>query len=122
MKKQIAKITSVLVLTAVPFTVFAAATNFSALVTQFTNYVRLIVPLIIGLAVLVFIWGIFKFVLSAGNDKDHTEGIKFMTWGIVSLFVMVSVWGLVAILTKTFFNDNVVIPQLRTTMLDKENV
>ncbi len=122
MKKQIIKIVSVLSLITIPPTTFAAATSFEALVAQLIGYIKLLVPFIIALALLVFIWGIFKLVFSAGNDKDHTEGIKFMTWGIVSLFVMVSVWGLVAILTKTFFDGSVVIPQLKTTMLVKETV
>lgn len=117
MKKQLTKITSALFLTLAPVTTVAAATSFDALVTQLMNYIKLLVPFVIALTLLVFLWGILKLVFSAGSDKDHTEGIKFMTWGIVSLFVMVSVWGLVAILTKTFFNGNVVIPQLKTTML-----
>lgn len=122
MKKQLTKITSALFLTLAPVTTFAAVTSFDALVTQLMNYIKLLVPFVIALTLLVFLWGILKLVFSAGSDKDHTEGIKFMTWGIVSLFVMVSVWGLVAILTKTFFNGNVVIPQLKTTMVTSNKV
>jgi hypothetical protein len=123
MKKQLAYLASILALITAPAgTAFAAVSNFGALVTQLTNYIKLLIPFIIALALLVFLWGIFKLVFAGGSEVDVKEGTKFMTWGIVSLFVMVSVWGLVAILTKTFFNDNVVIPQLRTTMLDKENV
>jgi Type IV secretion system pilin len=121
MKKQFTHIASVLVLTAGPFTVFAAATSFDALVTQLLNYIKLLVPFIIALAMLVFLWGIFKLVFAGGNELDVKEGTKFMTWGIVSLFVMVSVWGLVAILTKTFFDGNPVLPQLKSTMLIEQH-
>ncbi len=117
MQKQLAKITSALLFATAPLTVLAEVKNFGALVTQLTSYIKLLVPFIISLALLVFLWGIFKMVFAGGSEVDVKEGTKFMTWGIVSLFVMVSVWGLVAILTKTFFNDNVVIPQLKTTML-----
>lgn len=113
MKKQITSL--LLILT--PVTTLAAATSFDGLVTQLLNYIKLLVPFIIALALLVFLWGIFKLVFAGGSEVDVKEGTKFMTWGVVSLFVMVSVWGLVAILTKTFFNDSVVIPQLKTTML-----
>lgn len=117
MKKQLTKITSILAISFVPVLTFAAVTSLDALVTQLLNYIKLLVPFIIALALLVFLWGIFKLVFAGGSEVDVKEGTKFMTWGIVSLFVMVSVWGLVAILTKTFFDGNVVIPQLKTTML-----
>ncbi len=99
---------------------FASAgniTDFSSLVSLFIGYVKAIIPLIIALTLLVFLWGIFKLVFSGDSDKAVEEGKKFMTWGIVSLFVMVSVWGLVRLFTKTFFNDQFYVPQLKTTML-----
>lgn len=118
MKRQLTKLTSIFTLIVAPAgTALATASNFSALITQLMGYIKLLVPFIIGLTLLVFLWGIFKFIFAGGSDKDVTEGAKLMTWGIVSLFVMVSVWGLVSILTKTFFNDNVIIPQLKSTML-----
>lgn len=122
MKKQFFKITTGLLFVTLPLTTLAVASDFSALVTQFMGYIKLLVPFIIALALLVFLWGIFKLVFAGGSEVDVKEGTKFMTWGVVSLFVMISVWGLVNILTKTFFNDNVVIPQLKTTMLVKKAV
>jgi membrane protease YdiL (CAAX protease family) len=64
-----------------------------------------IVPLLIGLAVLVFLYGVLNFTFSEGGAKKE-EGKQYMIWGIVGLFVMVSVWGLVAILQGTFNLDN----------------
>ena len=91
--------------------------TFRALIDLIMVYISRLIPLIIALTVLVFLWGVFKMVLSGDSDTARTEGRKFMTWGIVSLFVMVSVWGLVRIFTKTFFDDQFFIPQLRTTLL-----
>jgi Type IV secretion system pilin len=123
MKKQIAYLASILALITAPAgTAFATVSSFSGLVTQLLSYVRLLIPFIIALTLLVFIWGIFKLVFAGGSEVDVKEGTKFMTWGIVSLFVMVSVWGLVRILTKTFFNDEIFIPQLKSTMLVKDLV
>ncbi len=62
-----------------------------------------LVSLIITLAVVIFIWGVFKYVRSEGDDK--AEGRQFIIWGIVGLFVIVSVWGLVNILSNTFLLD-----------------
>ncbi|MDD4803688.1 MAG: hypothetical protein PHN69_00760 [Candidatus Pacebacteria bacterium] len=63
-----------------------------------------LVYLIIGLSVVIFLWGVFKFIRSDGEDKS--SGREFMFWGIVGIFVMVSVWGLVNILSYAFLLDN----------------
>lgn len=57
-----------------------------------------LIPVLIGIALLVFIWGLVLFIGKSGDDKSHEEGRKRMVWGIVALFVMVSVWGIVALL------------------------
>ena len=59
--------------------------------------IQALIPIVIGLAVLVFLWGVLKYVLST-SDGGKGEGRTFMLWGIIALFVMVSVWGLVNIL------------------------
>lgn len=56
--------------------------------------------LIIASAIVVFVYGMFKFISSEGDDKQG--GREFMFWGIVGIFVMISFWGLVAILQSTF--------------------
>lgn len=58
------------------------------------------VYLIMAVAVVVFLYGIFKFIRSEGDDKQG--GKELMFWGIVGLFVMITLWGLVGILQNTF--------------------
>ena len=60
--------------------------------------VRILVPLSFTLAVLFFFWGVAKYIWSSGGDKD--EGKKIMYWGVIALFVMSSVWGLVAFMQR----------------------
>ena len=74
-------------------------------------------PLMIGLALIVFLWGVFKFVRDSGDESARTEGKKFIMWGLVGLFVMLCVWALVEILASTLSgNDSIFIPQLMTTL------
>lgn len=62
-----------------------------------------IVPLLIGVAVLVFLWGVLKFVLAGSDDAAKRKDARgFMIWGLVSIFIMVSVWGLVGLLQSSF--------------------
>lgn len=61
------------------------------------------ITFIMTIAVLAFVFGAAKFVLMAGDDKSRSEGKQMMLWGIISLAVMVSIWGLVQIIKTTFF-------------------
>jgi hypothetical protein len=45
-----------------------------------------------------------KYIWGAGQGRD--EGKAIMVWGVVAIFVMVSIWGLVNILKKTIFGEN----------------
>lgn len=74
---------------------------------------RYIIPLLFGIAILVFIWGVVQFISNADNEEKRTQGRDFMVYGIIALFVMVSVWGLVSVLSNTFGVKNV-IPQLQS--------
>ena len=59
-----------------------------------------VVPLVFALAFIVFIWGVFQvFILGATNEEAKEKGRALMMWGLIGFFVMVSVWGLVRILT-----------------------
>ena len=59
------------------------------------------VYLLIGLAVAIFLFGLLKYITSESVDKRE-EAIKTITNGIIILFVMISVWGLVNIIRVTF--------------------
>lgn len=69
-----------------------------------------LIPVIIGIAVLVFIWGILKYVV-AKSDEEQSEARKVMLYGIIVLFVMVSVWGLVNLLGDTLGLDSDAVPR-----------
>ncbi len=75
--------------------------NFQSIVELIiSSILNPVVALLVGLAVVYFMWGALKYV-NRGHD-DGAEGVKMMTYGIFALFVMVSVWGLVYILINTF--------------------
>jgi len=58
------------------------------------------VPVIFALAFIVFIWGVFQvFILGGTNEEAKENGRALMLYGLIGFFVMVSVWGLVHILT-----------------------
>lgn len=60
-----------------------------------------VVPIIFALAFVWFLVGVFQYVKSAGNEDARKTGKDHMMWGIVGLFVMGAVWGLVNVLSET---------------------
>lgn len=71
-----------------------------------------VIPLIFAIATVMFVWGVVNFfILNASEEAKRAQGKQFMIWGIVALAVMLSVWGLVGILTSSFGVGNV-LPQV----------
>ena len=68
--------------------------------------VNQLLPFVITLTLLVFLWGIFKFVMSGGNEEARKQAKGFIIWGLIALAIMVSVWGLVNLLIQTVGVDN----------------
>lgn len=70
-----------------------------------------VVPLLFAIATVAFIWGVIQFYLNPDNEEKRKKGKSFIIGGLIALFVMVAMWGLVAVLTGTFEISNT-IPQL----------
>ena len=62
--------------------------------------INLIIPLLIGISIVVFIWGIIRYMAHADNQEDRAAGKSLMIYGITALFVVVSIWGIIAILQQ----------------------
>lgn len=60
-----------------------------------------IVPLLIAVAVVIFLVGVVKYITAGADEEKRTEARNTMIFGIVGLFVMVALWGLVNILVST---------------------
>ena len=75
---------------------------FSSLDTV-TGLINRLIPLIISIALVLFLIGIVQFVTAGGDEEKRAAARGMIIFGIIALFVMVSVWGFVNILAKTFF-------------------
>ncbi len=89
-----------------PFVTFAQSSDgIGQLIGMAGGIIRALIPIVIGLGVLIFLWGVLQYVLRS-DDAGKAQGRTFMLWGIIALFVMVSVWGLVNILRSSLQLDN----------------
>jgi len=78
-------------------------TNLTQLIDILRDIINISLPIITGLALIAFLWGLIKFISRAGegDEKAVGEGKKLMTWGLIALFVLVAYAGILAF----FFQD-----------------
>ncbi len=57
----------------------------------------IIIPFLYMIAFLAFIFGIFKFFFT-GGEENRKQGKDFALWGIIGFVVLFSVWTLVQLL------------------------
>jgi len=107
-----------------PFTAHAQSaydtefTTFSSVVSYIVGVLNLLIWLLVGVGLLVFIWGILKYIASGGDMEKAKEGRRFMILGIIGLAVMLSVWGLVNIITNTLELDSDAPPTPTSRLID----
>lgn len=70
--------------------------------------------ILLALTVLVFLYGLMKFMFKGQeSEAARSEGRKVMLWGIIGLFVITSIWGLVAIAASLVGHSSIVLPQFK---------
>lgn len=75
----------------------------SQLLNKFVTYIiDPAILLIFAAGFLYFIWGLVQFINDLDEGAHREEGIEHMKWGIVGMVIMVSVWGIIALLDNTF--------------------
>lgn len=103
---------------ALPLVSFAALSNVSGLVTDVGSLINKVIPILFALAMLGFFYGLVMYIFGKEDNKDQAK--KTMIWGVVAIFVMASVWGLVRFLgtavgvdtgTGPGFSPNSLVPQ-----------
>ena len=108
------KIFTLLALFALPFVALGQDFNLnngSGLFDTIQQLINFLIPIVIGVAIFIFIFGLLKYV-NAGGDEDKVSAARnTIIWGLIIIFVMFSAVGIVNLLNNTFGFDN----QLDTT-------
>ena len=72
-----------------------ALTNVQALVVSIGNIINIAIPIVFALAMLYFFFGLAQYILASGDETKKEEGKNKMIWGMIALFVMSAVWGII---------------------------
>jgi hypothetical protein len=75
--------------------------TFFSLFDKAINLIDQATVVVISLALVGFMWGIVKILFNSDNEIAKKEGRAFMLYGILTLFVMTTFWGLVNLLNGT---------------------
>ena len=90
-----------------PFAIYLAplaamAATIQEVIDTIGNIIQSIVPLLITIALIVFIWGVIKYITAGADEGEREKARNVIMYGIIGLFAIVAVWGLVAMLKNTF--------------------
>ena len=79
------------------------ALTLAALFTKTKGILEQIITVLFVAATVVFLWGMIQYILAAGEEKKIGEARKRIVVGLIGLFMMVAMWGIVKVITNTFF-------------------
>lgn len=86
--------------------------TYSDVINIFVGILDLLIPVLVGLALLLFAWGIVTFLMAEGSEESIEVGKKRMFWGIIAIFVMVSFMGIIQFFFDDIFSGPFFIPFL----------
>lgn len=93
----------------------AAHTPLGNIIIILLDILSLVTFIVGALALIWFFWGIIQYVLKADNEEKQREARSYMIYAVIGMFVMFSIWGLVALLRNTFFRPGDPFTQLQPT-------
>ena len=85
-----------------PTFVFAAPHTFAELADLITNLINGGIGVALILGIVIYFYGVATSIPKLGEGDSERLRAHFF-WGIIALFVMFSVWGILALLRNTLF-------------------
>lgn len=73
----------------------------NTVLTHFLTLLTLVIQILILSALIVFGWGVVKLIFSASDPKKIEQAKYIILWGIIGLFVLASMGGILAFI-KTY--------------------
>lgn len=82
-----------------PVIVFAA--DAFSILTVINKILATVIPVLITLAVVYFIWGVIQYTVSSDEEKKK-KARGMIIQGLIGLFVIIAFWGIIRLITNTF--------------------
>jgi hypothetical protein len=72
--------------------------TFAGLVNVILKLISSLVPILGTLALALFLWGGVRYIYRAGDAEGSRRDREVLLWGLIALFILFSVWGIVRVL------------------------
>jgi len=79
----------------------SSAATVDTIIDSLNKWMGKLLPILVGAALIVFLWGLITFIGKSGDETARTEGKQRMIWGVIALFVAVTIWGLVGFISDS---------------------
>jgi hypothetical protein len=100
-----------------PLISFAKTQTLASIISIIAGYLTTILALMMGLAVVFFVWYVIKYFIQS-SDTKRAEAAQYVMWSVIGFFVIFSLWGIVNILINTFNLGSNNAPSSWSTMSD----
>lgn len=96
MKSQLTKTLPAFLVVATPLVALSQdEEGISGLIDSLTQIVNQLIPLAASIALLGFFWGLARYIFKAGDEDAKAEGKRIMIGGIIALFLIAAVGGII---------------------------
>jgi hypothetical protein len=76
----------------------ASAHSLTDFVAFVVAYINIIIPVLVSIAVMLFLYAGVRYIYKAEETKGKGAEREAMMWGLVALFILFSVWGILRIM------------------------
>ncbi len=77
--------------------------TFASLVGTVTNIVLLVVPIVGSIVLIAFFWNLATLLFNVSDAEKMKQAKQRIIWAIITMFVLFTVGGIVALLGNSFF-------------------
>ncbi len=94
----------------------AAGSSFRDVVIAVLHFVTAnVIPILTALAFMTILFNILRYIGNADSDRERAKFKGYIMWSLLAFFVLLSVYGIVQVMSNTAFNGAaIVIPQFPT--------
>ena len=61
-----------------------------------------LITLAFAVALMYFLYGVYEFIKESDSEDARSKGREHILWGIIGMFIMISVYGIIRVLLTTF--------------------
>jgi hypothetical protein len=76
--------------------VAVSAQGLSTLFENFQGVINSLLVVSAGAALLFFVYALSQVIRKSGSEDAHEELRRIASWGLLALFILVSIWGIIS--------------------------